>query len=291
MFIDTHCHLAYMVDRAESFFLSEEDLVKIDQIIAACADVGVNELINIGTTPASSAAALQVAMRYPHVYATATLHPSDVTETWQDDVYTLKAFVKEAKTQPSSPNDILVWYGGQAGKLVAIGECGLDYHYPGYDKLAQRKVFESMIELAAEYDLPLVIHTRDAFADTIDIMRSCQFSGMRGVFHCYSETIDQLDMVFDLGFMIGITGAVSYPKNEHLRDVVRVAGLDRIVLETDAPFLAPQKKRGKPNTPEYIPLIADTVTQVLGCSIEEVAVKTTANAQKLFALNDHRISN
>jgi len=169
--------------------------------------------------------------------------------------------------------------------IVAVGECGLDYHYPDYHKQRQKDAFKAQIEQALENNLPLIVHTRDAGDDTLTCLAEFKNESLRGVIHCFSEDQAFADYVInELGFSIGIGGTVTYPNNNRLREVVKTVGLPAIVLETDAPFLPPQIIRGKKNHPKHIRDIATFVAELLETDLDTVAQTTTNNARTLFGL-------
>jgi TatD DNase family protein len=169
-------------------------------------------------------------------------------------------------------------------KIVGIGECGLDYHYEGYNKERQFDAFKAQIELALEHDLGLVVHNRDAGDDTLRVLEEYEHNNLRATIHCFSEDLAFARQAIEWGYYLGIGGTVTYPKNNVLREVVTTVGLDHIVLETDAPFLPPQPYRGKQNQPAYIAYIANYIANLLNVSSLEVAEKTTKNARDLFKL-------
>ena len=267
--IDTHCHLAYMIDRESVFPLVEADREKIKHIIGEIDEHGVDVMITIGTNMSSSAGALQIASWFSSVYATVGIHPNDVQEcSLRESLDALRCFFSSANRS----------------RIVGIGECGLDFHYPDFNKELQKDFFKAQIEYALVQKIPLVIHSRDAIEETMRLIEPYVHDGLRGVFHCFSESVDYAHAVCSFGFYIGVTCAYTYPKNQTLRDVVSAVGLDHILLETDAPFLPPQLFRGKPNSPKYLALLAHAMAQQKNLSFEEVCLITRANTKTLFGI-------
>lgn len=249
--IDTHAHLEMLKDPPSA--------------IGRAKEAGVTQMVSIGIDLASSRQAAALAGAFEGVYFTVGLHPHDAAQA--DD------------TTWDEMKELALSQGARA-----VGECGLDFFRDLSPRDLQRQVFARQIALARELKLPLVIHDRDAHSEVLAMLTEHQAAEVGGVVHCFSGDADFAREVLDLGFMIGITGTVTYPKNDVLRQVCRLVGLDHLVLETDCPFLAPQKKRGKPNEPSYIPMICDGVAQALGVDRQEVAQATTANARRLYGL-------
>jgi TatD DNase family protein len=171
-------------------------------------------------------------------------------------------------------------------KIKAIGEIGLDYHYDQPSKEIQFKWFEAQLELARQTALPVVIHSREAAKDTVDIMRSANAQDIGGVIHCFSYGIDMARMYLDMGFYIGVGGVLTFKNGRKLKEVVEYAPLDRLVLETDSPYLAPEPYRGKRNSALFIPYIAEEIAAIKGTSVENVYEATFNNALKLYKMVD-----
>ena len=171
------------------------------------------------------------------------------------------------------------------GRIVGIGECGFDFHYPNYDKQKQEAIFRAQIELAIEQNLALVIHSRDARDETLTVLKEYAHQLKRVVLHCFSYDKKFAYQAVEWGFFLGIGGTVTYPKNNELREIVREVGIKNIVLESDAPFLPPQIIRGKKNHPKFIASVAEFIAQLTNNTIENVAQQTTTNARSLFTLN------
>jgi TatD DNase family protein len=267
MFVDTHCHLNILSRKAVDAPLQEADFVIIDQAVKDAAVVGVTTIINVGTSIAESQNSIDIAARYESVYATIGVHPCDVTAAWSDEYTQLKQWAACKETL----------------KIVGIGETGLDYYHKPFDAQLQQEVFKAHIELSIEYDLPLVVHVREAADDTLAILE--QYKGRaRGVIHCFQQSLEFARKVIELGYFVGIDAPITYTKNQPFRDIVAQIPLASIVLETDAPFLPPQELRGKPNHPAYIPLFVPTLANTHGVSVQEVAHQTSLNARILFGL-------
>ncbi len=270
MFIDTHCHINMIVKKDFDTLLEPFHLIAARQIVHDALNNGVTSIINVGTSLIESQNCVTLAEQFKTVYAAVGIHPNDCTADWKEDLNSIKER----------------WFKNKHAKVVAIGECGLDRHYPGYNITRQTDAFKAHIELALEHNLPLVIHTRDAAQETLDVLLNYKNDPIKGVIHCFSEQLDfAQEAVEKLGFFIGIGGVITYPKNEYLRTVVRSISLESIILETDAPFLPIQTMRGKQNLPQYVPAIAQFVADLKQESLEVIAGKTTKNAKNLFHLS------
>ena len=241
MLIDTHCHL-----HDHEFFSDEQALMALE---LAQKD-GVEKVICIGTSPEDSLAARDFASQHENVYWTYGTHPGNVVKNCDK-------FIKNEK-------------------LVAIGEVGLDYHYEGYDREAQIKLFEEMLQLAIDNDLPVSFHVREAFNDFFPVVAN--FPKLRGVVHSFTDSKKVLRRILgETEFYVGVNGLATY-------STLPLPPLERIILETDAPFLAPVPHRGETNQPAYIKDIAEWLAGKLELSIKEVAKATTNNAHNLFIL-------
>jgi TatD DNase family protein len=268
MLIDTHCHLNLLVDYSFDKPLTKEGIENAQTILDEAAELDVLRFLNVGTSLIESLNCIELAKRYDHIYASVGIHPNDLNDTWRTDIEELSEILKQK-------NEL---------KITAIGECGLDKHYPGYNLPRQIEAFKKQIDLSLEYDLSLVIHTRDAGPETLEVLEEYKDAGLRGTIHCFSEDLHFAQKALSYGFVLGIGGTITYPKNSHLREVVKTVGLDHIILETDAPFLPPQVMRGKKNHPKYIKLIAEYVADLLEVPYEKVAQKTTTKAMELFQM-------
>jgi TatD DNase family protein len=267
MFVDTHCHLNMMVDKKRDEEMTLQQLESVACIVEKAEQQGVSRLINVGTTINETRNSILLAQRYKNVFATVGIHPCDATSSWRKDL-------SEIRKMLDAHRDI----------VVGVGETGLDFYHKPYDANTQTSLFEAHIELALEYDLPLVVHVRDAGDEALKVLERYK-AETRGVVHCFSLGLDAAQEVASWGnWHIGIDGPVTYPKNDWLREVVAVMPLDFLLLETDAPFLPPQQFRGKQNSPVHLPLIADAIAQARGCTRDDVAAITSKSAEKVFRL-------
>jgi len=255
MFIDTHCHLddpKYNNDR--------------DEVVRRALSAGVGYIINVGSDLENSRNAVAIAEKYLNVYATVGLHPHDASSL--DD----KSFV-EFKKLAKSP------------KVVAIGEVGLDYYRNLSPKAAQENAFKKFLELAKELNLPVIIHSRDADMDTLKILK--QQKPKKGVMHCFSAGKEMLDEVLDMGLYISYTCAVTFKNADNLRQLVKATPIERMMLETDAPYMAPQQHRGERCEPAYVAILAEEISRIKGLSVEDVGRITSLNAYNLFGVGEH----
>lgn len=250
---DTHTHLN------DKYYSSD-----LDGAIARAADQGVDRIICPGYDLPSSRRAVEIARSYDNVWATVGVHPHDA-ESFDDKAL---AEVTKLAAEP---------------RVVAIGEIGLDYYRDLSPRPAQISAFKAQIRLAKELDLPVVIHNRDAGADVIRILEEeCVPPGF-GVMHCFSEDVDYAMQVVDLGLYVGIAGPVTYTKNDYLREVAEKVPIEKILVETDAPYLTPEPFRGRRrNEPALVRLVAEKVAELRNLSLETFAQDTTANALRLF---------
>ena len=273
MLIDTHCHLNLIIKRQFDIPLEKKLIPLAKQIVQEAHAAKVTHIINVGTSLVESINSITLAQKLPNTYAVVGIHPNDCSPTWRDDLAHIEKKIKNR----------------YENKIVAVGECGLDYHYPDYHEQRQKDAFKAHIELALENNLPLVIHTRDAGDDTLTALSEFKHESLHGVIHCFSEDQAFADYALnELGFFIGIGGTVTYPNNNRLREVVQTVGLPAIVLETDAPFLPPQIIRGKKNHPKHIRTIAEYLANLLETSLDNVAQQTTNNAFTLFNLKKYQ---
>jgi TatD DNase family protein len=268
MLVDTHCHLNMIIKETFDVPLRENEFPLAKNIINAALEKNVSKILNVGTSLVESINCIELAKRFPNVWATVGIHPNDLTEFWQQDIAKLKKYLANK----------------QENKIVGIGECGMDFHYKGYNIQRQRDGFRAQIELALEYNLPLSIHTRTAPQETLQALDEYIKDGITGVIHCFSEGFDFAKQVIDWGFVLGIGGTSTYPKNELLREIIKHFSLENIILETDAPFLPIQKMRGKKNHPEYIYDIAQYIAELKNSTLDQVATQTNANVAKIFQI-------
>ena len=232
------------------------------EVIERAQEQGLVALVNIGTNLRSSRASVDLAETYDFAYATVGIHPHDAEKA-------TPAAVKELR-------DL-----AQREKVVAIGEIGLDYYRDYSPRPAQREAFQEQLALASDLNLPVVIHSRDAHDDTLNILRDWEG---RGVLHTYAAGMEHLDRVLGMGFFIGISGPVTYRSAGELRDVVRAAPLDRLLIETDCPYLTPEPHRGRRNEPAYVRFVAQAIAKARDESVKRIGEETTRNACRLFGL-------
>jgi TatD DNase family protein len=245
--VDTHCHLD-----SEQFEPDREAVIQRAQA------AGVERMMAIGTGdgPPDLEAAIRLADAHPFIYATIGVHPHDASKA-TDETF---ARLEELARHP---------------KVLAIGEIGLDYHYDFSPRPVQREVFERQLELARQSRKPIVIHTREAWADTLEVLRA-RWQGA-GIMHCFTGDEEQARQTLDLGFYLSFGGVLTFPKAEALRQAARIAPPDRILIETDCPYLAPVPHRGKRNEPAFIAETARRLAEVRGVSCEAIAQTTTEN--------------
>lgn len=269
MLIDTHCHLDMIIQADTSTLPTTTDIEKITQITHEAAKHDVKQVITIAIDKNSSIYNSTIVHSLPNVYATLGIHPCDCTKSWYDDFKHIEQLVKKAENPQ---------------KIVGIGETGLDMHHPGYNKQRQIDSFKAHIELAIETNLPLVVHSRKALEETLRVLDEYRNQKLHGVIHCFSENFSLAKDIHAMGFMTGIGGPATYPKNDGLRQLLRENKLDNCILETDAPFLPPQIIRGQRNHPLHVHTIAERLAQELNQNLEWVAQKTSDNARSLFQI-------
>jgi len=245
--IDDHCHLP--ADPGEAI-----------QLVEDARDAGVERLITVGTELTDSRAAITVARMHDGVWATAGVHPH------------------EAKDGIDGLAELL-----DAPEVVAVGECGLDYHYDHSPRDVQRAVFAAQIRLSHEHDLPLVIHTRQAWDDTFAILEAEDVPA-RTVFHCFSGGIPEAERSLEAGAWLSFAGVVTFPSAGDIRQAVERCPLDRLLVETDSPYLAPVPHRGRPNRPALVAVVGAAVAEIKGLTPETVAQSTWNNAESVFQL-------
>jgi len=268
MLIDTHCHLNMLAKPTFDTALTESQIRQTESFVSESFAAGVTSIINVGTSLIESYNCIKIAQPDKGVYAAIGIHPNDCTATWQEDIAGLKQLLE---TTP-------------VGTIVGIGECGLDRHYPDYDTVRQEAAFRAQIELALSYQLPLIVHTRDAAAATLAVLTDYKGSGLAGIIHCFSEDLAFAKASLDLNFVLGMGGTITYPKNQYLRDIVIQLPLSDMVLETDTPFLPIQAMRGKKNHPKHILEIAQFIAELKGITLAEVATATSTTARTLFKI-------
>jgi TatD DNase family protein len=254
MLVDSHCHLDFP-ELAEN----------LPQVIDRMADVGVGAALCAGVTLERFPAVLAIARKYAHIFAAVGVHP-DTQEGLEADVETLVRLADDPK-------------------VVAIGETGLDYYRLEGDLEWQRKRFRIHIDAAKACRKPLIIHTRAAREDTLKIIREERAGDVGGVFHCFTEDSETAWTAIDLGFHVSFSGIVTFKNAVELKKIAAELPLDRILVETDAPYLAPVPFRGKLNQPAFVSHVAAEIARLRGIPVEEVAAATTANFRRLFAVS------
>src|SRR3990167_4952400 len=233
MLTDTHCHLNMCIKKEFDVLLPPCFQEMVEPFIQEAQKKSVTTIINVGTSVIESKNCIALAHAFPGtLYATIGTHPNDGDkESWQHDVATYRELLQHDRQDTEKKEKI----------IVGIGETGLDFYREGYDKELQYALFKEQIEIALEYSLPIIVHTRHAHDEVLKVIAEYKQHNLRGIIHCFSEEQTFAQHAIDLGFLLGIGGTITYPKNEYLREVVRTVGLDAIVLETDAPFLPPQE--------------------------------------------------
>lgn len=251
--IDTHCHIYY--DDFKSDW---------DQMLERAEVAGIRGMIVIGADPVSSRQAVALAAVNPNIYCTVGIHPHDAEGVSDATIAELQEL---ARTTP---------------KCVAIGEIGLDFYRDNSPRADQERIFARFLQMARELDKPVVIHDRDAHDETLAMIRAAGIT--RGVMHCFSGDLDFARQCLDQGLHLSIPGTITYPSNEQLREVVRNVPLERLLLETDSPYLSPVPHRGKRNEPAYTRITAEKVAELRGLTVEDVGRITTMNAGRLFGI-------
>jgi TatD DNase family protein len=253
MFIDSHCHL-------DSDQFDQDREAVIERAMAA----GIHHLVAIGTGngPPDLEAGIRLADRYEAFYATVGVHPHDAAKATDEVFKNLSSLARHPK-------------------VIAIGEIGLDYHYDFSPREVQHSVFRKQLQLAAEAKKPIVIHTREAWDDTISVIREYWNPAVGGIMHCFSGNPAQAQQALDLGFYLSFGGIVTFPKALEIQESARMTPQDRILIETDAPYLAPVPKRGKRNEPAFMLETARKLAQLRGVTEIEIAETTTRNFHRL----------
>ncbi len=254
MLIDTHAHLE----------MREFNDDRVD-VIRRAREAGVDYIVTIGTTVESSRDAVLLADKYDFIYAAIGIHPHEVKDILHPAYEILRHFAKHKK-------------------VVAYGEVGLDYHYEHSPRSDQKRKLRDMLREARELDLPVIIHDRDAHEDMLRILSEEWSPDQGGVMHCFSGDVAMAKKVIDMGFSISLAGPVTFPKAESLREVVRQIPIEHMLIETDAPYLAPQPVRGKRNEPAFVRHVAETIARIKGLSFDDVARITSFNAMQLFGI-------
>ncbi len=254
MLIDSHAHLD-----DERFDRDRERLIE------SLRENGIDLVINPGDDLQSSIKAVALAEKYENIYAAVGVHPHAAKEMDDATIGILKSFTNREK-------------------VIAIGEIGLDYYYDNSPRNIQRQRFIEQLNLAKEVHLPVIIHSRSAAGETFEILKEAQDGNLEGVLHCYSGSVEMAIEYIKLGFYISIAGPITFKNSKVAKEVVKAVPLDKLLIETDSPYLTPEPYRGKRNEPIYVRYVAGTIAEVKGLSFEEIAKATAENAKKLFRI-------
>jgi TatD DNase family protein len=246
---DSHCHLFY-----SEYNDCLEEKLKIASL------VGVRHFLSIATEASNFEKNLEIANKYDNVYASIGIHPSSKYE--ESDIAKMKSLIDEPK-------------------IVAIGEVGLDYHYKEPSAQDQINLFEKMLDLSHYSTLPYVFHARKSYPDILDIIKNFR-KDLQGVFHCYTDTIENVSKVLDEGFYVSFTGVITFKNADYLREIVKFVPLSRMLVETDCPYLAPCPYRGQTNEPAFVSFVVEKIAEIKGLDSEEVSEVTSLNFFDLF---------
>jgi TatD DNase family protein len=254
MLTDTHTHL-----NAAQF---DEDR---DEVIQRALDAGVTRIVNVGFNRETIPTSIELAERYDFIYSTVGWHPQDAIDMRPGDLEWIEELCKHEK-------------------VVAIGEIGLDYYWDTSPKDVQHTVFREQIRLARKLGMPIVIHNRDAHHDILEILKEEKAAEVGGIMHCFSGSWETAKQCLDMNFYISFGGPVTFKNAKQPKEVLARVPLDKLLIETDAPYLTPHPYRGKRNETSYVRLVAETAAEILGISLEELANITTQNAVRLLQL-------
>ncbi|MBQ6406575.1 MAG: TatD family hydrolase [Butyrivibrio sp.] len=255
MIFDTHAHYD-----DEQFDIDREEL------LGKMQEAGIETIVDVGASIETTKKALELAHRYDFIYAAVGVHPSEVAELDDDSIELLRGLSRDEK-------------------CVAIGEIGLDYHWPEPEPELQKLWFKRQLNLARQENLPVIIHSRDAAADTLEILRDERAEEIGGVVHCFSYSKEVARECIKMGFYIGIGGVLTFKNARKMVEVMEDTPMDRILLETDCPYLAPEPFRGKRNSSLYLPYVVQKMAEIKGISADEVISITRENARTMYGLN------
>lgn len=256
MIFDTHAHYD-----DEAFDNDREEL--LENIYKN----GIERIVNVGASMEGCKNVIKLSEKYPYIYGALGIHPSDTGDLTEDDM----TFIKKES---------------QREKIVAIGEIGLDYYWDTPDREVQKKWFVRQLELAKEVKLPVIIHSRDAAKDTLDIMKSEHAEEIGGVIHCFSYETEMAKEYLNMNYYIGVGGVVTFKNGRKLKEVVEYTPIDRIVTETDCPYLAPTPHRGERNSSLYIPLVVEEIARIKNMDVEKVYEITRQNGYRLYNMKE-----
>lgn len=252
MLFDTHAHLN------DSKYDQDRDAV-IEDLFTE-----VSLLVEVGDNIESSVNSFNLAQKYPNIYCTMGIHPNCSEKDDADKIAILEKY-----------------FGNE--KVVAIGEIGLDYHYEGYDKQTQINSFEIQMETARKYNYPVVIHSREAIADTINVLK--KFPDVKGIVHSFSGSIESAREILDLGYYLSFNGVITFKNSHRAKEVVAWMPHDRLLIETDSPYLTPEPNRGKRNTPKYVRYVAEKVAEIWGMDYKYACDITFNNGLKVYSIS------
>ena len=246
--IDTHCHIY------------NEYYDNIPKLISEIKASGIEKIIVNGCDMKTNLEVLDLVKKYDIVYGALGFHPTELSDNYIDEMKWLEDHIND-------------------DKIVAIGEIGLDYHYPDTNKEKQLEVFKLQLDIATKYKKPIIVHSRDAINDTYELLKKYN---LKGSIHCYSGSIEMAKKFIKLGYYIGIGGVCTYKNAKNIINVIKEVSLAYILLETDSPYLSPEGMRGMQNTPKNVSIIANKISEITGKSVSKVVVDTTNNARGLF---------
>ena len=252
MYFDTHAHYdsgAFNADR--------------EAVLAALPEAGVSLVVNPGCEVSSSETAIALAGRFAHVYAAVGIHPEDMGDMAEGDLDRIAQLARHEK-------------------CVAIGEIGLDYYWDASHKEEQKALFARQLDMALALDLPVIVHDREAHGDCLDIVR--RYETLRGVFHCYSGAVEMAEELLRRGWYLGFDGPITYKNARKALAVLEICPLDRILIETDSPYLTPVPNRGKRNDSRNLVYITEKIAEVKGLTVDEIAAATMENGKRLFGI-------
>lgn len=251
MLFDTHVHLN-----------SEKYNIDLDEVIKRALEADVKLMTVVGFDEPSNARAIALAQQYEFIYAVVGIHPSDARSATDESWPLLREQLKHPK-------------------VVALGECGFDYYHDTSFNATQREIFKKQLEIAKEMEMPIVVHMRDSVADTYEMLRD-HGKGLSGVVHCYSGDVQMMHKFIELGFYIGLDGPVTFKNAHAVHEVAKAVPINKLVIETDGPYLTPTPYRGKRNEPAYVAYVAEKIAELKGLSYEEVCEITTQNGLKMY---------
>ncbi len=251
--IDSHCHLTFEV-------LTRQ----LDDVLARARDAGVSRMLCVGTDVADTRAALEIARGRDTIRAAAGIHPHEAGKATDADLEALEGLLAEPE-------------------VLAAGEMGLDYHYDFSDHDSQKRVFAAQLDLARRHDLPVIMHCREAYGDAIPLMEQADMPGRPVVFHCFTGSTDEARAVLDRGWWLSFTGIVTFKNSRELQEIARTYPSERLMVETDAPYLSPEPvRKQRPNEPAYVRHTAEFLARLRGEPFEQLAAAAVANAESFF---------